>query len=50
MARKRKLLDKMRRNPRNVSLLDFEALINDYGYVEEGGKHPKAIIGRYTMA
>ena len=49
MARKQKLLDKIRRNARNVSLLDFEALINDYGHIEEGGKHPKAIIGIYTM-
>ena len=49
MAHKQKLLDKIRRNPRNVSLSDFEALINDYGHIEEGSKHPKAIIGIYTM-
>ncbi len=49
MTRKSKLLDKIRGNVRNVSLHDFEALINDYGYIEEGGKHPKAIINIYTM-
>ncbi len=49
MARKQKLLDKIRRNVRNVSLLDFEALINDYGYIEGGSKHPKAIIEIHTM-
>ncbi|MCJ7425579.1 MAG: hypothetical protein MUO17_00270 [Dehalococcoidales bacterium] len=49
MSRKQKLLDKVRRNIRNVSLGDFEALINAYGYIEEGGKHPKAIIESYTM-
>ena len=49
MARKQKLLDKIRRNPKNVSLPDFEGLISDYGHIEEGGKHPKAIISIYTM-
>jgi hypothetical protein len=49
MTRKPKLLAKVRRNIRNVSQGDFEALINAYGYIEEGGKHPKAIIGSYTM-
>ena len=48
MSTKKKLLDRVRRNIRNVSLGDFEALINAYGYIEEGGKHPKAIIGSYT--
>ena len=45
MARKEKLLDRVRTNVRNTSLGDFEALINAYGYIEEGSKHPKAIIG-----
>jgi hypothetical protein len=49
MSRKQKLLDKVRRNIRNVSREDFEALINACGYIEEGGKHPKAIIGNRTM-
>jgi hypothetical protein len=29
---------------------DFEALINVYGYIEEGSKHPKAIIATHTMS
>lgn len=45
MTRKQKLLDKVRRNIRNTSLGDFEALIKAYGYIEEGSKHPKAIVG-----
>ncbi|OGN91575.1 MAG: hypothetical protein A2Z75_00190 [Chloroflexi bacterium RBG_13_50_10] len=49
MTAKRKLLERVRRNMRNVSLEDFEALINIYGCIETGGKHPKAIIGKYTM-
>lgn len=49
MTKKKKLLDKIRRNPKNVSTDDFEALINDYGYIELKGKHPKAIISEYTM-
>ncbi len=49
MSRKQKLLDKVRRNIRNTSLGDFETLIKAYGYIEEGSKHPKAIIGVYTM-
>lgn len=49
MTQKKKLLDKVRRNIKNVSREDFEALINAYGYIEEGGKHPKAIIGNRTM-
>jgi len=49
MVRKQKLLDKIRRNIRNTSREDFEALINAYGYIEEGSKHPKAIIGVHTL-
>lgn len=49
MTRKRKLLEKVRGNVKNISLGDFEALINDYGYIEEGSRHPKAIIDNYTM-
>jgi hypothetical protein len=49
VTRKQKLLDKMRRNIKNVALRDFEALIKDYGYIEEGSKHPKAVVGIYTM-
>lgn len=49
MPGKKKLLDKVRKKPRNVTLGEFEALINMYGYIEMGGKHPKAIIGLHTM-
>jgi len=49
LTAKGKLLEKIRRNVRNVSLEDFEGLINMFGYIEMGGKHPKAIIGNYTM-
>lgn len=49
MSQKEKLLARVRRNPRNVSLGEFESLINVYGYIEEGAKHPKAIIESYTL-
>ena len=49
MTQKQKLLAKVRKNSKNVSLNDYEALINGYGCIEEGGKHPKAIIGVYTL-
>jgi len=49
MTRGKKSLDAIRRSPRNVALHDFEALIKRYGYIEEGAKHPKAIIGMHTM-
>lgn len=49
MTREKKSLEAIRRNPRNVSLRDFEALIGRYGCIEEGGKHPKAIIGTRTL-
>ncbi len=49
MSRYKKSLDAIRRNPRNVALHGFEALIKQYGYIEEGAKHPKAIIGTNTM-
>ena len=44
-----KSLDSVRRNPEDVALRDFEALIRRYGRIEEGRKHPKAIIGARTM-
>jgi hypothetical protein len=49
MAKDKKRLESIRRNSRNVSLHDFEALVNQFGRIEEGGKHPKALIGIYTM-
>ncbi len=49
MTRAQKSLEAILRNPRNVALRDFEALIKRYGRIEEGAKHPKAIIGTNTM-
>lgn len=49
MSKLEKLEQKIRNNPRNVSLEEFEALIGVYGYIEPGGKHPKAIIGQFTL-
>jgi len=49
MVQKQKLVEKIRRKKRNVSLGDFEALIKMYGHIEEGSKHPKAIIDTHTM-
>lgn len=49
MSKKTKLEEKIRGKVTNVSLQDFETLINSYGYIEEGRKHPKAIIDVYTM-
>jgi len=42
-ADKREL--KIRQNPKNVSLADFEWLINQYGYIKAGGRHALAVIG-----
>jgi len=49
MSKREKLLQKIRDNKRNVSQKDFEALVMEYGCIEEGGKHPKAIVGNSTM-
>lgn len=50
MTRKEKLEARIRNNPRNVSLSDFEALIRQYGRIKEGGNHPQAIIGVRVFA
>lgn len=47
--KREKLLEKVRGSIRNVSLKDYESLANYYGYIEEGSKHPKVIIGNYTL-
>lgn len=49
MSKPDKLEQKIRNNPINVSLDDFEALIKIYGYIKEKGSHPKARIGNQTM-
>ena len=45
MPRREKREAKIRQNPNNVSLADFEWLINRYGKIREGSKHPQAVIG-----
>jgi hypothetical protein len=42
-------MEKIRNNAKNVSLKDFESLVKHFGYIEEGSKHPKAIIAEYTL-
>ena len=49
MTKREKLEEKIRENQRNVSLEDFEALIRCYGYIKEGTKHPKAMIGHLAI-
>jgi hypothetical protein len=49
MSKQEKLEQKIRNNSMNVSLEDFEVLINVYGYIDRGKKHPKAIIGQFTL-
>ena len=45
MSKADKREQRIRANPTNVSLEEFEALIKRYGYIKKGGDHPKAIIG-----
>lgn len=49
VSKRDKKEERIRDNPANVSLEDFEALINQYGYIEKGAKHYKAVIGDYIM-
>jgi hypothetical protein len=49
MSKKEKLETRIRNNPRNVSLDEFESLINMYGHITMGGKHAKARIGSFTL-
>jgi hypothetical protein len=49
MSKQEKKEAKIRANPANVSLEDFEALINKYGHIKSGHSHPLARIGIYTM-
>ena len=50
MSRKEKRELRIRGSVSNVSLEDFEALINQYGFIKEGGKHPQAVIGNQFMS
>ncbi len=45
MGKADKKEQRIRENVNNVSLDDFEALINKYGFIKMGSNHPKAIIG-----
>jgi len=49
MSKKEKVEARIRNNPKNVSLDDFETLVNKYGRIEMGGKHAKARIGDATL-
>jgi len=49
MSKKEKRAQKIRENRTNVSLTDFEALVNQYGYIKEGTKHPQVVIGRKSL-
>ena len=49
MSKRNKREERIRQNPYNVSLEDFETFINIYGYIEAGAKHHKAVIGNYSM-
>lgn len=49
MSKKEKLEGRIRNNPKNVSLDEFEQLVNVYGRVEMGGKHAKAKINTFTL-
>ena len=44
MTKNQKRLDKVRQNPKNVSLDDFKELVSQYGFIKEGAKHPRAVI------
>ena len=45
MSKSEKREQRIRENIKNVSLEDFEALINRYGHIQFGGNHAKAIFG-----
>ena len=49
MSKREKLEAKVRNDPKNVTLDEFESLVNQYGHIEMGGKHAKARIGTATL-
>jgi hypothetical protein len=49
MTKRDKQEQKIRDNPGNVALEDFEALIKQYGVIKTKGNHPKARINNYTL-
>jgi hypothetical protein len=50
MSKREKQEQKIRSNPNNVPLEEFEALIKQHGSIRGGGKHPQAVIGERFMA
>jgi len=50
MSRKEKREIRIRNSPRSCSLEDFESLINQYGKINEGKKHPQAVIGNRVFS
>lgn len=49
MTKRGKLEARIRNNPKNVSLDEFETLVKAYGRIEMGGKHAKARVGAATL-
>ena len=49
MSKADKKEQRIRKNVNNVSLEDFEALINKYGSIITGGSHPKAFINGHVF-
>ncbi len=49
MSKKDKLEARIRNNPKNVTLDEFETLVNKHGRIEMGSKHAKARIGNSTL-
>ena len=47
MTKRDRREQKIRKNPTNVSLVEFESLIRRYGKIIEGGSHPKAHINKH---
>jgi len=45
MSKSEKRLSRIRQNPENTSLEDFESLARQYGSIKEGTKHPRIILG-----
>ena len=48
MSKADKKEQKLRKNTANISLEDFEALIDRYGEIISGGSYPKAHIGNHV--
>jgi hypothetical protein len=49
MSKQEKREQRIRLNPTNVSLQDFEYLINQYGQIKISGSHFKAVISENTL-